>query len=73
MELFQSVDVADAIYDIYIESNLELQKDLRFIMMRAQRPLIVKAGFYKLTLSMFASLVNSAISYIALLKSLADD
>jgi hypothetical protein len=67
------VAVSDAIYDIYIESDLELRKDLRFIIMRAQRPLIIKAGFYKLSLNLFASLVNSAISYMALLKSLADE
>jgi hypothetical protein len=64
--------IADAIYEIYFESNLELRKDLKFMLMRAQRPLIVKAGFYKLSLSLFASLVNSAVSYMAVLQSLAE-
>jgi odorant receptor len=60
----KSLSVADGFY--------ELEKDFILIIQRAQKQSIIEAGFYKASLPLFTSIMNSAASLITLLKSLLE-
>jgi hypothetical protein len=57
----KSLSVADNLF--------EIDKDFILIIKRAQRPSLIKAGFYKASLPLFTSILSSAASLITLLQS----
>jgi hypothetical protein len=57
----KSSSVADDLY--------EIDKDFVTIIQRAQKPSVIEAGFYKASLPLFTTIMNSAASLITLLKS----
>jgi odorant receptor len=57
----KSSSVADDLY--------EIDKDFVAIIQRAQKPSMIEAGFYKASLPLFTTIMNSAASLITILKS----
>jgi odorant receptor len=51
------------------EDLYEIDKDFVSIIQRSQKPSIIQAGFYKASLPLFTTIMNSAASLITLLKS----
>jgi odorant receptor len=60
----KSSSVADELY--------EIDKDFVAIIQRAQKPSSIEAGFYKASLPLFTTIMNSAASLITILKSFLD-
>ncbi|KAJ9573646.1 hypothetical protein L9F63_008987, partial [Diploptera punctata] len=73
--MYQSEEVYNAIYSCeWYDQSDYFKRSLNMIIMRAQRPVAVRAGqFGALSLPIFASMMQTSYSYLALLRQLNED
>ncbi|XP_033241710.1 odorant receptor 82a [Drosophila pseudoobscura] len=63
------VDVAVQLSNWY-QAAPKLRRSLAFIILRSQRDLLIKAGFYEASLGNFLAICRAALSFITLIKSI---
>nr|QNH68064.1 odorant receptor 40 [Apriona germarii] len=65
----ESLSIGDVIYDTkWYEVGLSLRKDILFVMMRCQRPMILRAaGFGVMNYIMIVSVLRTSYSFVSLL------
>ncbi|KAG5883721.1 hypothetical protein JTB14_024222 [Gonioctena quinquepunctata] len=65
-----SVDVGNVIYSVeWYDLDIDLQMDLKMVIMRSQKPLFLKAGpFGPMTYATIVAILKTSYSYITLLK-----
>lgn len=66
---YESVAVADAIYDLnWYEQSQTFKRSMLLFMIRSQRPIQLRAGIYPLTLPTFMQLIKASYTYLTVLK-----
>ncbi|XP_022214270.2 odorant receptor 82a [Drosophila obscura] len=63
------VDVAVQLSNWY-QATPKLRRSLAFIILRSQRDVLIKAGFYEASLGNFVAICRAALSFITLIKSI---
>ncbi|XP_067634031.1 odorant receptor 47b [Eurosta solidaginis] len=72
---YDSMEVARAAFEVncWYERSPRLQRNLMFIIKRAQKPLVFRAKpFFGFTFESFASILSTSYSYFALLRTVSD-